>query len=945
MTGNCLTKINSQFPFTEKLKEYAINPEWQDRDALWAFVSASSEGIGEILYERSKNFVQNVRDIDTCSLHALYSMAAEMDIDNIFNYELAYPPCLEQIMNLLSTNKSYLLTTGYLLEENCIEKLYENLGTDAATVTGLVSGQILGTPSVTGATYLEDDSNNLLIYSDGSYGVNIYITDEDYINNFMEPLIKNCLIENTRFVAYKDYEPEFTSGCVLIPGLSGANKNPYPTPEIEAEVYRISQEYIGFIDDITYDPDIVWSESTSAELIDEATHILRNIAIKSSYYRDILKDTIQRYAMIGSTRAIEKLMYEYILRSFTKQEDWRYWVAPSGYLKPKSINENFEMEQLLPTVASMVDGINPMNISVIEYWDYTEYMNISAESPLVCGITGYETVSGVSSILDLSGNILTATITGSEPIWGEGTCGYVLTGGNERYWEGIAKEYFVAISENSSAEVSGFYKNIDLSGNNLDDYCEFQADLFDMFAVSSYDRISEFNNLSGVDLQDIQKKYIGTDVSGDQPPANIKNQIYPTIAPQPFIWNLVEKVFNEFPKLIDSILFTTLTEDEVTKAQVNEFGDLIDSWKYPNQEYISYQTFYEYSTNMDYTDTENPAIDRDGPFNPDVLSAYIIDNSLDNMKQYYTHIKPDFDFEKTMPRIDWQLEVFYDKMLELEGKHIFQYAFDAYDNHFMLYKRDEDLDKTGELWMRYKNHPLPFPLFGSETIDGKCTESRYYQQLYTWGGIGLDINYIGQHCYDFGIVNNTLWVLGKARVFDGDGNIIGFKDAVIIMHMGFQETPEMLGSSQYVVIIKHPDIPRSLPGNGIREDWRNWVGTYDDSNNIIFVSTEMKTDDSIYFVFNHYNKHTHTFDISPRNNVIINNTNPVFRNGDDTFRENVFRLAISEEVVSIAYESVNSDPGGDYENSITTIDILKSTLSDAPGDYIIYEWNEILDPY
>ena len=183
--------------------------------------------------------------------------------------------------------------------------------------------------------------------------------------------------------------------------------------------------------------------------------------------------------------------------------------------------------------------------------------------------------------------------------------------------------------------------------------------------------------------------------------------------------------------MIDSILFTQQTDEDFWNSQVNTSGDIIDSWKYPNQEFISYQTFYEDSPNMDFTDKENPAIDRDGPFNPDVLSAYLIDNTPANMLQYYEHIHPSFDFEKTMPRIDWQLISFADQIAELNGRHIFQYAFDSYDNHFMLYKDKENLDEPGQIWMRYKNHPLPFPLFGSDGVSGDCTQSRFYQQLYT----------------------------------------------------------------------------------------------------------------------------------------------------------------------------------------------------------------------
>jgi hypothetical protein len=347
---------------------------------------------------------------------------------------------------------------------------------------------------------------------------------------------------------------------------------------------------------------------------------------------------------------------------------------------------------------------------------------------------------------------------------------------------------------------------------------------------------------------------------------------------------------------------------------------------------------------MDFTDTENPAIDRDGPFNPDVLSAYLIDHSEANMLQYYKHISPSFEFEKTMPRVDWQLATFYDNIVALEKKHIFQYAFDNFDNHFMLYKENEDLDETGQLWMRYKNHPLPFPLFGAGAVSGSCTQSRYYQQLYTYGSRpavsgdpnpGLDINTVGNNCYDFGIINNTLWILGK--------NAIG-EDKVLIMHMNYESFPQPIGATQFTVVFNNPDVPVSLPGIGINNDWRNWVGMYDNPDNIVFVAKEEATDDSIKFNFHHYNKYTNSFNVSPMNIVNINGTYPVYKNNDPLFMENVFRLAVSEEVVSIAYESDNQYLY-DYINGITTIDILKSTLSDAPGDYIIQSWNDIMDPF
>ena len=392
---NDLIKVNGDFSSTDKARDYAINPVWKNYDALWAFVSASQEEIGKTVYEHTSNLIQNVRDIDTCGLHQLYSIAKELDVEQIFSYDLAYPVELEEIMNTLSVGRSFELTSGYILHDRTLSGIYDSIGITLSSIqyydiTGgiTISGNFTSTGIVTGDV----------------------IIDDDYISGFVEPIIKNNLTENSIFLGSGNYD----------------------NVSLEEHAYKTSLIYQGFMDDIYYNPNSIWTSSTSAEIVNYCTHILRNICIRASYQRETLKTIAQKHAMIGSTNAIEKLIGEYILRSFTKKDDWRLYVEPSGSMKPQKLNDAYEMEQYLPSIN---DVANPnFDVRVVEYWDNTEYMNISAESPLICGVTGYAETSGTTSYIDISGNLITGTVADLTPIYGEGLCGYMITGGNARFW-------------------------------------------------------------------------------------------------------------------------------------------------------------------------------------------------------------------------------------------------------------------------------------------------------------------------------------------------------------------------------------------------------------------------------------------------------------------------------------------------------------------------------
>ncbi len=962
MTQHSLQKINSDFAFTDHVKDYSINPKWKEEyTQLWNFISGSTETIGQAVYESISNFVQNVRDIDTCGLHQLTSIAFELDVEQVFSYNLQYPADLETLMNKLSVQRSYLLTTGYMLLDENLSAIYSDT-TITSAVSTLTHSQFTGWIETTGIISGKTGApERVVFFTDKqirSLSGETIVVDLEYLTGFLEPTIYANLSTNALW-------------------------------PMDSEQSGIALEYQGFMDHIYSNPSSTFDSSTSADIITECTHTLRNIVIKSSYLREMLKNIAQKHAMIGSTKAIQKLIGEYILRSFTKKQDWRLYVQPSGTMSTDSIKREYKLNSLLPSITTP----DPyFFVDVVEYWDDTEYLNISASSPFLCGIVGYVIEPVTTTSLDLSGNIISATTTASVPIYDNtGLCGYMVTGGSDRFWEGDSLVDSILFSEHTSADVSAFYTNIGLSGDFNKNW-NLQTKLWDTYSVSGYNHFATIPDLTGTpfpqydgidpallppeawetpptSLSALQYKYIGT-ISGDAPPANIKNQQYTTIAIQPFLWNLIEKTSIGLANFIIRAVLPSLQSDtDRLSSQVDISGNLIDSWRFQNQEYVGYQTFYEQATNLDFNENYNPDIDRDGPFHPTALSAYIdvtsripglsaielSGNNYDLMSNefsgllsgYFDHIAKGFELSGTMPRVDKQLVKYHDAMLDLSGKIVYQYAFDHNNHHYMLYKDSDDFDAKGSLWCRYHNHPLPFPvcdnLSGDISLSGLSHE---FQQIWTRDSNVAGLVYsTNNNLHDFGFYENIMWTLGSpASTADNNFKIFPVQ-YIDITNTQFQTNPLSL---------------YTVPLNTIRSlgiPVNDFIGTYTYRDYIIIVYADenWQTDISlsgqatIHFV--HYNKVTYDYEQTPLQDCLVTNLSSLDGNNFIPFTSsicaessgNIWHLAVSEDMVTLAFDAVNSISGeSGFANSIVTIDLLKTRLGNTPTKTVL-EWNRFVD--
>lgn len=241
--------------------------------------------------------------------------------------------------------------------------------------------------------------------------------------------------------------------------------------------------------------------------------------------RDLLKKLSYRYAQIGSNDNLKKTIKSYIARNYTKRDnDWKM-----------ISNAAISNDVFLPTLNDLAENFD---VDIDEYYDNTDYLNISAESARKMKADTV-IVDVASAYIDASGNIA-STYVQMDKIEYTPTDEPLISGGNERFWETNAYRYqFV----NTSSDIYQFYQNV--KGSELKDAVEISAlmdKVYSDHALSSLIASSDAMN----------RKYIGDDSSYFQA-INLGNPNYPTIAP---INNLagLSKLYGNLEREYQSVL-------------------------------------------------------------------------------------------------------------------------------------------------------------------------------------------------------------------------------------------------------------------------------------------------------------------------------------------------------------------------------------------------------
>jgi hypothetical protein len=587
-----LIKKSPDFSQTNKYNVFVRNPAWQagwpavstgtlqtqvingvtwpidqDNSALWRFLSASTEDLGNQIFERIDRFITNIRDIDTAELHALASMAQELGYDGDTTFlSYNYPLEIYNLLNIFSVNKEILFSSEKILNQLQQYNLFPSVsGNPLSAATNVMSGYVktIEDSNVSAIAYTDAEwslvsstsaDGNLQVYDlsgvtiSGDGRLYNYISDDNYLNvlsgafstclsafvflkyRFEEVYPSNQTLPDTSGYVWQHitdqlYGPELwidkptTDNTIIELKLRldiplafpekeyvddievGKRKlSDFTPPEqlvLQAEMRRRQlliaktnplqqfktdrerkvREYFRFIENfnttdtalsfVPYSIDdskmllsgdrssyfmytSACSYQLSAPYIDTVSHTLRNLALKISYFRESLKRLAQKHALMGTSEIVKitvnELFEKYVYDTFSH---WRYLSGGS---------DNF----------NLLDIVKPSNFSteIIDYWDSTEYFNISA-------LPSYPTTKFVSG----------AAV-------------------NERYW---LDEYGTSVF--TDAEISAFYSKLGVTfpqaSLSTSTYSEllsgFLARIYNSAALSAYNNslASTINYVSG----------------------------------------------------------------------------------------------------------------------------------------------------------------------------------------------------------------------------------------------------------------------------------------------------------------------------------------------------------------------------------------------------------------------------------------------------------------
>ena len=205
-------------------------------------------------------------------------------------------------------------------------------------------------------------------------------------------------------------------------------------------------------------------------------------------------------------------------------------------------------------------------------------------------------------------------------------------------------------------------------------------------------------------------KYSGNNKIGILSYTNIKNTIHSSYQLHPFM--LAFKQYQEatagIQNLYNAVIPDLATVYKNIQNRIDCHGNTVNYWLDGNIDFSGYTSKYEQSIKT------NQLQGLDSPFNFDALSAYYT-NTQAFSSTTASAASAYYDFlpltESVQTTINNQLSTFFNNIVELSNYSIYKYGQDTFGNVYMLYKKINTQDQLGQLWIRLKDHPIPFPAF------------------------------------------------------------------------------------------------------------------------------------------------------------------------------------------------------------------------------------------
>lgn len=441
-----LQRRNNDFSYTKLLNDITVNSQWRNgyddvkegnftsvngkadlaamspMGSLWYLLSAACEDVGNTVYDKVHNFIPNTLDIDTCEYRSLRSIGQTIGMQSIPSFDISLPQDLADMVNVFSLPQSQTLASAFLKEDIKNQIISACSGSvSAVTTTGTFTSVDMDAYWTVATEMISSTINNNIFANTSSYftelkkDVELYEIDNTYklipdskdvtdvklslnvplsfnANYEMEKLKKGVTI-------LQDYTIPEQRVLEYVLGLD-VNKNENTREKFTQDKKNLVREYIGLVENLNTSTGEIDSSmsilsvlgndyinsadyvsffsadvATRNQMIIRAAYKLRNFCIDILQFRSNLKTMVQKYELAGTNNLVKVLLIEYIKRKFTDPTTWNYHVFNdlSGHIDTKILN-------LFNGIT--VENLIGANVDIVEYYDTTEYFNLSATTDL-----------------------------------------------------------------------------------------------------------------------------------------------------------------------------------------------------------------------------------------------------------------------------------------------------------------------------------------------------------------------------------------------------------------------------------------------------------------------------------------------------------------------------------------------------------------------------------
>ena len=865
-----IRKSSGSFSFIDTLGNLVVNDRFargykelmeknsnNENTFIWRSLSAIGEDIGNVLYENVRHYIENVSDVDTCTVKSLASLAKELGIvqvkilDNLH----AVPTDVLKLVDLFSINPSLMLNPDLinlpLVEElavcctvssyvneisrgvrNQITSSLYNTELSNATISWGINNELFYNnylsskfydylTSVVSCEFITSDLVNdvpdrrhyyifdeipkntvsgVVIEKSNSYEYLDSICSSDIsayiqLNNLSPYFNPSEILDNidngtAKWEDYSDVERQLLSGVQsrrerALFSLSGDRVLPQ-TSRYDYYKARKILDLLLFVNNLlgygakittkTWLPDTKYSElqveygedygvvtvdpdsppHINDDVLKDAARTLAAVCHSIETIRERLKTFTQQVYLRGSTLLMDFIINEYL----------RY-TLPYRYTKFTSAITDLSNGWLSTDTYE--------NVDVIEYWDTTEYYNLSTQHSSYAKNYGYV----------------------NYPFWlrpDDDSSTRIIPRGtiNDFYMKMLGMN--TVLSSKGDYTLSNFLSTI-YSMGLMDAYIDSELSTLVLPVDQTAPSALNTTNLGIIStLREYQRflthTYSGLS-SGAQPYHNWKNVTHPSWQVHPYLKNFIEK--SDTDNVIETTYNITANSFRLAAMRTPKIsvcvgiaGEILNLWRYKTEDFSGYLTRYELGRQslLKWNMEPSPVVNYDGLFYPDAVDDYInimstrndvpmqvVENGKSTIKnvpavdemmscmygrhsyytlsgsrvetfygKWYSHLQGGFETSAFICRTADQLSVYSNELSDIylsrDFKNvdpyailgypvderpidIYKYALDKYLNSYILVKRchpktPEHIKKMipGQLWIRFANHPIALPAFG-----------------------------------------------------------------------------------------------------------------------------------------------------------------------------------------------------------------------------------------